>query len=58
MTEMEKIHFLLHISHYDVDTSPCSSCISPNDLQTNIITIGQFQKNMVVNVHIIASEVV
>lgn len=56
MTKMEKIHFLLHVSHYDVDTFSCSDFISHNDLQTNII-IGQFWKNMAVNIYIIVSEV-
>lgn len=56
MTKMEKIHFLLHVSHYNVDTFSCSDFISHNDLQTNII-IGQFWKNMAVNIYIIVSEV-
>lgn len=53
---MEKTHFPLHVSHYFVDTFSYSGCVSSNDLQTNIIIIGQFQETMPVNIYITASE--
>lgn len=31
-------------------------CVSNNDLQTNSITVGQFQENVPANTHITASE--
>lgn len=33
-----------------------SGCVSNNDLQTNSITVGQFQENVPANTHITASE--
>lgn len=57
MREMKKNPLPFDMSAFIyIDTFPWSGCVSYNDLQTNIVTVGQFQENTPINIYSIDSE--